>query len=106
MAKIKVRYFGRFRRLLGKMEEEYEVKDGDTLGDLLLKFVPERHVEKSKNWKEEIFRMARGEIVFDKNGTPILDKYVIILMKGKSPSLSYRLRNGDKVAILLPIGGG
>jgi len=105
MITVKVRYFGELRELLNLKEEEYQVKDGTTLTGLILKHIPERHEEVSKSWKETVFRMVRGEIATDGDGTPVLRNY-LVLIKGKSPSLSYKLKDGDEVVVLPPSGGG
>ncbi|MBS7654164.1 MAG: MoaD/ThiS family protein [Candidatus Bathyarchaeia archaeon] len=104
MAKVKVKYFGRLRELLSVKEEDYNV-DGATLADLLLKHIPERHRDKSQEWKETIFVTVRGEVALNTAGTPMLKNY-FILVKGRTPKLTYRLEDGDEVAILPPVGGG
>jgi len=105
MPAVKVRYFGRLRELLNVKREEYTVEDGATLTDLLLKYIPQRHSEVSKTWTETIFRTVRGQTVLDKDGTPLLKNY-LVMIKGKSPGLSYKLKDGDEVAVLPPFGGG
>jgi molybdopterin converting factor small subunit len=105
MPTVKVRYFGRLVELLNAKREEYEVEDGATLADLLLKYIPERHARVSKTWRETIFRTTRSETLLNIDGTPLLRDY-LILIGGKSPSLSYKLNNGEEVALLPPFGGG
>jgi molybdopterin converting factor small subunit len=104
LAKVKVKYFGRVRELLGIKEEYYNVNEA-TLADLLLRLIPERHMDKSKEWKETIFVTVRGEVALDMAGTPMLKNY-FILVKGRTPELTYRIEDGDEVAILPPVGGG
>ena len=104
MAKIRIKYFGRLRELLGIREEEYDAY-GITVADLLLKYVPERHRNKSKEWVETIFMTVRDEVAISKDGLPILKNY-IVLVNGRNVELTYRLENGDEVAILPPVGGG
>ncbi len=117
MPKVKVRYFAFLCELLGNTrEEEYEVKDGNVLMDLLLRHIPERHWNVSRKWKERIFETDRGEIKFDKGGTPSLTGYYLVLINGRSyrsisedrrhPGLRYKLKDGDEIAILPPVGGG
>lgn len=117
MPHVKVRYFASLRELLGNTkEEEYEFDDGTTLMDLLLVRIPERHRNASKSWKERIFATERGEIKFEKNGTPILRGYYLILVNGRAyssisederhPGLRYKLKDGDKIVVLPPVGGG
>ena len=117
MPRIKVRYFALLRELLGDIkEEEYEVKDGTTLTDLLLENIAERHPKSSSQWKEHIFQTEKGKITFDKDGAPSLKGYYLILINGRSyrsifedgrqADLRYKLKDGDEIAILPPVGGG
>jgi len=114
--KVKVRFFASLRELLGNIREEgYEVKDGTTLMDLLLQHIPGRHSNVSKSWKEWIFETEGHEVKFDKDGTPVLS-YYLVLINGRSynsvsvderrPGLRYKLKDGDEVAVLPPVGGG
>jgi len=104
MAKVKVKYYGRLRELLGVKEEEYEVEDA-TLADLLLKHIPSRHSEVAEEWKETIFTTIGGEIAVNQDGMPVLKNH-FILVGGRSPEITYKIRDGDEVAILPPVGGG
>lgn len=112
MPMVRVKYFASFRELLSNTrEEEYEVRDGTMLMDLLLKHIPERHRNVSRGWKESIFEMDGDEIKFDKDGTPALRRYYMILVNGRyynwiPKGLKYELKDGDVIAILLPVGGG
>jgi MoaD family protein len=114
--KVKVRFFASLRELLGNIrEEEDEVKDGTMLTDLLLQYIPGRHNNISKSWKEWIFETERNEIKFGKDGIPVLT-YYLVLVNGRSynsisederrPGLRYKLKDGDEIAILPPVGGG
>lgn len=105
MPKVKVKYFARLRELLNTKEEEYEVNNETTLADLLLEHIPQRHGEASKNWIKEVFRTVEDKTVLNKDGTPVLKNY-LILVKGKSVDLSYKLMDGDEVTVLPPAGGG
>ena len=105
MTKVKTRYFGKIRELLGVKTEEYDVKEGTTLADLLLIYIPERHKKESEAWKEAIFRTVKGEMLLNKDGTPVLKNY-LILVDGKMSSLSRKLKEGDEIAVLPPFGGG
>ena len=116
MLKGKVRFFASLRELLGNIrEEEYEVKDGTTLMDLLLQYIPGRHNNVSKSWKEWVFETEGHEVKFDKDGMPVLS-YYLILVNGRSynsisedekrSGLRYKLKDGDEVAVLPPVGGG
>ena len=117
MPRVKVRYFASLRELLGNTrEEEYEVRDGTMLMELLLEYIPERHRNASRSWKERIFETEKDGIKFDKEGTPSLSGYYLILINGRSylsisederhPGLRYTLKDGDEIAILPPVGGG
>jgi molybdopterin converting factor small subunit len=104
MDAVHVKYFGRLRSSLNLKEESYKIRKGDTLKDLFLNLIPRKHKE-IKNWKEEFFRVSKDKIVFNKDGTPILNNY-IILIRGKTPNLNYELKKGDEIVITPPLGGG
>ena len=117
MPRVKVRYFASLRELLGNTrEEEYKVEDGTVLMDLLLNRIPERHRNASRSWKEWIFETEGAGIKFDKDGAPSLTGYYLILINGRSYrsisedgrhfGLRYKLKDGDEIAILPPVGGG
>ena len=117
MPRVRVRYFALLRELLGNTrEEEYKIRDGTKLMDMLLKHIPERHRNVSARWKGRIFQTENGKIKFDENGTPYLSGYYLILINGRSylsisedgrhPGLTYKLKEGDQIAILPPVGGG
>gem|GEM_PF-275041 len=104
MVRVKVKYFGMLREMLGVREEEYDVKDA-TLADLLLKYIPENHKDVSEKWMEAIFVTVRGEVAVNRDGAPIIKGH-FILVDGRSQDINYRLKDGDEVAILPPVGGG
>ncbi|MEM1606999.1 MAG: MoaD family protein [Candidatus Bathyarchaeia archaeon] len=104
MAKVKVKYFGRLRELMGIKEEEYEVEDA-TLADLLLNHIPNRHSEVADEWRQSIFITIKGEVAVSRDGVPALKNY-FVLIGGRSPEITYKLKDGDEVAILPPVGGG
>lgn len=116
MPKVKVKYFASLRELLGNTrEEEYEVKDGTMLMDLLLEHIPEKHRNISRSWKDMIFETKRDKIKFDKDGTQVLSYYLVLIngesyrsvsQDGRHPGLRYELKEGDVVAILPPASGG
>lgn len=105
MPTVKVKYFGRLRELLELKDEDYELKDGATLSDLLLDCIPERHSQFSEDWKSEVFRRVNNKIAVNKDGTPVLRNY-LVLVKGRTQELTYKLQEGDEVAVLPPAGGG
>ncbi len=84
--------------------------------DLLLKCIPARHPDASRRWKERVFDTENGEVKFNEDGTPSLRGAYHILINGRSylvaeddercPGLEYRLKAGDEIAILPPVGGG
>jgi len=115
--KIKVRYFAVLRELLGDIkEEEYEIGKGTALMELLLEYIPQRHPGASSLWKEHLFQTEKGEITFEKDATPSLKGYYLVLVNGKPHrsifedgkpvGLWYKLNDGDEIAILPPVGGG
>jgi molybdopterin converting factor small subunit len=103
MAKVKVKYFGRLYELLGVREEEYDVENL-TLADLLIKHIPSRHPEISKELKGTVSITVRDEIAMNRD-TPMLKNY-FILVNGLHQNLTYMLRNGDEVVILPSVEGG
>jgi len=104
MAKVKVKYFGMLREMLGVREEEYNVEDA-TLADLLLKYIPENHKDVAEKWVETIFVTVKGEVAVNRDGMPIIKNH-FILVGGRNLNINYRLKEGDEVAILPPVGGG
>lgn len=104
MVRVKVKYFGMLHELLGVREEEFSVDDA-TLADLLLKHIPNNHNDVAEQWRETIFVTIKGEVAVNRDGTPIIKDH-IILVGGRSAEMNYRLRDGDEIAILPPVGGG
>jgi len=102
---VNVRYFGKIREILDVKTEEYTVEDGTKLSDLLLKHVTQRHREASEKWVRTVFRTVKGELLLNRDGTPVLNNH-LVLINGKSPSLNYGLKDGDEIAVLPPFGGG
>ncbi|MDK2913232.1 MAG: sulfur-carrier protein [Thermococcaceae archaeon] len=87
--KIRVRYFARYRSLVGKSEEELEVPDGITVGELI-EFLKERHPE----LKNEVF--AEEDDLADVN----------VSRNGRYVKFDEALQDGDVVAIFPPVSGG
>ncbi|WP_209474747.1 ubiquitin-like small modifier protein 1 [Thermococcus stetteri] len=87
--RIKVRYFARYRSLVGKSEEELEVSDGITVRDLI-EILKERYPA----LKNEVF--AEDDDLADVN----------VSRNGRYVSFDEILREGDIVAIFPPVSGG
>ncbi|MEM1550683.1 MAG: MoaD/ThiS family protein [Candidatus Bathyarchaeia archaeon] len=105
MVKVRVKYFGRIRELIGVREEEYEVNDA-SLAELLLKYIPGRHSNVAKEWRETIFTTVMGEVAVNKDGEPVLRDNYIVFVNGEQSRINCRLKDGDEIAILPPVGGG
>ena len=86
--RIRVRYFARFRFLVGTGEEELDVPEGITVGTLL-NILKERHPE----LKSEVF--AQNE-----------DADVNVSKNGRYVSFDEPLSEGDIVALFPPVSGG
>lgn len=87
--KIRVRYFARYRSLVGKSEEELEVPDGITVGKLI-EILKERHPA----LKNEVF--AEEDDLADVN----------VSRNGRYAKFDEVLQDGDVVAIFPPVSGG
>jgi len=103
MTKVKVKYFGKLRELLGVREEEYDVENS-TLADLLIKHIPSRHPEAAKELRETIFTTVKDEVAMNRD-TLMLKNY-FILVNGLHQNLTYMLKDGDEVVILPSVEGG
>jgi MoaD family protein len=94
MVNVKVRYFTTLRELAGVPEETIHLREGAVLADLIKKIA-------SKYGKE-----AR-EYLYSKGR---IDPSIYFLINGEDSrvlsGLKTRLREGDIVAIIPPIGGG
>ena len=90
-----MKYFALLREILGVGEEEYELEDGVTLYDLLLNHIPERHRNAAEVWRDKIRRFLEGE-----------SPGYIVIVNGNRADPDKRLRDGDVVAVLPPVGGG
>jgi len=94
MLRVKVRYFTTLRELAGSSEEELVMKDGATLADLI-ETVASKYGREARNYLYE-----KGKV----------DPSIYFLINGKNShtlsGLDTKLRNGDIVAIIPPIGGG
>jgi len=87
--KVRVRYFARYRSLVGKSEEELEVPEGITVRELI-EILKERHPV----LKNEVF--AEEDDLADVN----------VSRNGRYVRFDEVLRDGDVVAIFPPVSGG
>ena len=91
---IEVLYFADFKDITGKDREFFELKENTVEGltsTILSKYNPIKNLiwnDELKNLKENITIVINDKLITDKN-------------KGKM-----KLRDGDKVAFLLPFAGG
>lgn len=94
MPKVKIVLFAVFREVAGWREKEVSVEDGVTVGELVDKVLKDN--PKLRKTVEELKQKG-----FD----------YIVLVNGRhvdhlEDQWNYRLREGDRVAILPPAGGG
>jgi len=87
--KVTVRYFARYRSLVGKGEEEVELPEGATVMDLIEK-IKEMHPV----LKNEVF--AEDDDLADVN----------VSRNGRYVRFDEILKEGDVVAIFPPVSGG
>jgi len=87
--RVTVRYFARYRSLVGKSEEELEVPEGITVRELI-EILKERHPV----LKNEVF--AEDDDLADVN----------VSRNGRYVRFDEVLHDGDIVAIFPPVSGG
>jgi MoaD family protein len=93
--KVFVRFFAALRELVGKKEQTLEFqKDKDITIEKVLKRLTELH---GKDFAEYVYDMQTGEV----------RSYLQLLVNEKSiTTLKTRLKDGDVLAIIPPVGGG
>lgn len=93
--RITVKFFTILREIVGKKEEELEFSKGTTVKELL------KHLS-------ENYGQAFKEYIFDKRGRA--KGHLEFLVNGKSittlKGFQTKLNDGDKIAIIPPVGGG
>jgi molybdopterin synthase sulfur carrier subunit len=94
MVNVKVRYFTTLRELAGVSEETIRLRDGAVLADLIEK-IASKYGEAARE-----YLYSKGKV----------DTSIYFLINGEDSralsGLRTRLREGDIVAIIPPIGGG
>ncbi len=91
---VEVLYFADFKDITGKNREFLELKE-DTIEGLISKILSKYNLIKNLIWNEEIKNLKENISIV------INDKLITDKNKGKM-----NLRDGDKVAFLLPFAGG
>lgn len=93
--RVTVKFFTTLREIVGKREEEFEFSRGTTVKELL------KHLSES-------YGQAFKEYIYNERGR--VKSYLQFLINGKSittlKGFETRLKDGDKVAIIPPVGGG
>jgi len=92
---VKVKYFTTLREIVGKKEEQIQLSQASTL-EALLKQLSRKYGEDFEDYIYDSLGTVRGHLQF--------------LINGKSSSaeqgMKTKLRDGDELAILPPVGGG
>lgn len=95
MAMVKVKSFSVIRDVLDSEVVEIDVNEPETVGGLFDELV-RRY---GQAFKEKIWDPNTGQIA------PFLIKLNESLIRSTS-DMDYKIRNGDEIAIIFPIGGG
>jgi len=93
--KVKVKFFTVLREITQKREEEIELPNAATV-ERLINLLSERHGRKFTEYVYGEAKKVRSDLQFLVNG-----RSTTTLQGFKT-----KLENGDKVAILPPVGGG
>jgi MoaD family protein len=93
--RVTVKFFTALREIVGKKEEEFEFSKGTTIRELL------KHLSES-------YGQAFKEYIYSERGR--VKSHLEFLVNGKSittmKGFETKLDDGDKIAIIPPIGGG
>jgi len=90
--RVRVQYLGLIRSKLGKIGEEFDLKEGASLSDLL-NSLTENYGELLKN-------------VLDFKRESVLDPTFIVTVNGVSRKPDAKLKEGDMVSLMTLISGG
>jgi len=93
--KVKLRFFTRLREITNKREEEIEVKK-DTAVEDLLKLLEEKYGPEFKDYIRNKRGRLRENLQYLINGKNV----------GSLQGFETKLKEGDTVAIIPPVGGG
>jgi len=93
--RVTVKFFTALREILGKREEVLEFSKGTTIKELL------KHLSES-------YGQAFEEYIYNERGRA--KSHLQFLINGKSittlKGFETKLKDGDKIAIIPPVGGG
>ena len=95
MARVKVKSFSVIRDVLGAEVVEIDVNEPATVGGLFDELVRQY----GQSFKDKIWDPNTGQIA------PFLIKLNESMIRSTS-DMAYKIKNGDKIAIIFPIGGG
>jgi len=93
--RVKVRFFTSLREIVGKREEQIEFSKAVTVKELL-KHLLQKHGERFRDYVYDEKGEVRGHLQFLVNGTSTTT------LQG----FKTKLKEGDQIAILPPVGGG
>lgn len=93
--RVAVKFFTTLREITGKREETIEARDGITVKEIL-KHLSEKHGREFVDYVYDTEGRAKSYLQFLVNGRSITT------LEG----FETRLMDGDKVAIIPPVGGG
>ena len=95
MAKVKVKSFSVIRDVLGSEVVKIDVKEPQTVGGLFDELVRQY----GQRFKEKIWDPNTGQIA------PFLIKLNESMIRSTN-DMEHKIKNGDEIAIIFPIGGG